>query len=159
MLAGVHGRLYALYMSVVLLSLAGCRKPAPAESSGPPRNESAPEATVARDDPQRLPELELIKLKLEVEQLYERGSWLRVDRADAGVPGAWVSGGFNPVENKIFIDTHDVSRFTVDLERVPVQWSRLVVLRIDGRNTELKRREKSRYHFARDDHGQWVVEP
>jgi hypothetical protein len=45
----------------------------------------------------------------------------------------------------------------VDTSQIPIQWRDPVVIGIDGRNSELRRREDPVLHFVRDDHGEWTV--
>ena len=67
------------------------------------------------------------------------------------------SGSFDPARNKLHIRTGDVERFTIDVSRIPINWQRLVVISIDGINSELRRRDHPVLRFARDSHGRWVV--
>jgi hypothetical protein len=86
--------------------------------------------------------------------------WLRVEKTRKGAPGGWATGSFDPKRNKLTIRTRDVEQFAVDVSRVPIAWKRLVVIGINGRNAELRKRDYSVLHFARDRHGQWeVIEP
>lgn len=86
--------------------------------------------------------------------------WLWVERIHGSAPGAWATGSFDPGRNKLSIRTKDVDRFAVDVGRVPINWDRLVIIGINGSNSELRRRDYTVLHFALDDHGQWaVVEP
>ena len=45
----------------------------------------------------------------------------------------------------------------MDARRVPIQWARIVILGIDGTNSELRRRDFDVYHFQMNEHGQWIV--
>jgi len=83
--------------------------------------------------------------------------WLDVDGIRGDAPGAWATGSFDAERNKITVDTQDVDHFTIDTSRIPIRWDRLVIIRIDGRNSELVQREHSLYQFARDEHNRWVV--
>lgn len=83
--------------------------------------------------------------------------WLTVDQIRDGAQGAWATGSFLAERNRIVIDTEGVARFSIDMSRVPVRWEKLVVIRIDGRNSELVKRDQAIYRFALDDHGRWVV--
>jgi hypothetical protein len=75
-----------------------------------------------------------------------------------GATGAWATASFDAERNKITIRTNDADRFTLDVGRIPIDWERPVVLGIDGRNSELRRRERTLLHFRRDGRAGWVVE-
>lgn len=83
--------------------------------------------------------------------------WLRVEKTREGTPGGWATGSFDPKRNKLTIHTRNVEQFAIEVRRVPIDWERLVVIGINGRNAELRKRNYSVLHFARDRHGQWVV--
>jgi hypothetical protein len=83
--------------------------------------------------------------------------WLFVEGIRDGVPGGWATGSFDPERNKLSIRTHDLRGFAVDVARIPIRWEKLVILSIDGRNSELRRRDFTLLHFRLDEHGQWVV--
>jgi hypothetical protein len=83
--------------------------------------------------------------------------WLFVEKAKDGVPGGWATGSFDRQKNKLDIHTRDVRQFVIDISRIRIDWQRLVVLSIDGKNSELRRRDFSLLRFRLDDHGQWVV--
>lgn len=131
----------------------GCRKsdtskeaPAPA---APPADSDAP--------PKPVQEVALpprVNIAAPMEDL---DRWLTVEAIRGDAPGAWAEGSFNPKSNKIIIDTHDVQRFALEVSRIPIRWEKLVIIRIDGRNSEMVRRDQAIYHFDLDDHGQWVV--
>ena len=53
-----------------------------------------------------------------------------------------------------------MSAFSIDLAQIPVDWSRAVVLSLDGVPVELRRRDTQRLHFTRTPQGAWlIVEP
>ena len=83
--------------------------------------------------------------------------WLRAEQIRKDVDGGWVSGDFLPERNKIEIHTRDVTQFSIDVGKLPIEWGRLVVVGIDGRNSELRQRDFDVYHIARDEKGKWVV--
>lgn len=83
--------------------------------------------------------------------------WLFVETVRDGAPGAWATGDFDAQRNKLIIKTKDVDQFAIDTSRVRINWKRLVILGIDGRNTELRKRDFAVYHFKRDKHARWVV--
>ncbi|MEK7711377.1 MAG: hypothetical protein AAB341_05720 [Planctomycetota bacterium] len=55
------------------------------------------------------------------------------------------------------IHTKDVERFAIDTSRIRIDWKRLVILGIDGKNSELRKRDFDLFHFALTDHGEWIV--
>ncbi len=87
----------------------------------------------------------------------EAERWLFVETIRDGAPGGWATGSFDRARNKLDIQTRDVRQFALHLDRVPIDWNKLVVLSIDGKNSELRRRQTLRIHLQLDDHGQWVV--
>ncbi|MEK6798231.1 MAG: hypothetical protein AABZ12_04640 [Planctomycetota bacterium] len=86
--------------------------------------------------------------------------WLLVEEyKDRALTGR-ATGEFHRDRNKIEIHTRNVWQFTIDTSRIPVEWDRLVIIGIDGINTELKRRDHPRLRFRLDAQAQWaVVEP
>ena len=83
--------------------------------------------------------------------------WLWVEKGRDGAEGAWATGSFDSNRNKLSIQARDVRRFTIDVARIPIDWKRLVILSINGRNSELRRRNHTRLHFVLDEYGQWMV--
>jgi len=90
-------------------------------------------------------------------ELYDSDRWLFVEKAKDGVEGAWATGSFNRKRNRLTIRERDVQQFAIDTSRISIDWERLVVISINGRTSELRKRDYPFLHFARDDHGQWVV--
>jgi len=150
-LAGTLG--LALVLSAGLVFSEGCRKFVTYQK------ESGDEAPNANSDtpPKPVQEVALpprVNIAAPMEDL---DRWLTVEAIRGDATGAWAEGSFNRKSNKIIIDTHDVQRFALDVSRIPVRWKKLVIIRIDGRNSEMVQRDQSTYHFDMDDHGQWVV--
>jgi hypothetical protein len=83
--------------------------------------------------------------------------WLYVEGIRNGAAGAWATGSFDPKRNKLDIRTRDVRKFAIDTGRIPIDWERVVILGIDGANSELRRRDFQLYHFALSEHGRWIV--
>jgi len=84
-------------------------------------------------------------------------TWLRAEAVDEEADAGWVTGDFIVDRNKIEIKTRDVTQFSINVALLPIDWSRLVVLGINGRNSELRKRDFDIYHIAKDDKGMWVV--
>lgn len=84
-------------------------------------------------------------------------SWLFASRFQEGAKGPWVRGEFDAKKNKLVIRTNDVSEFAVNTADVLIDWDKLVVLSINGKNSELRKRDFTVYRFELDSHGQWVV--
>jgi hypothetical protein len=146
----LHGVLPVLLLCAVLFAtVAGCHKstptpppeeqPATAEAPKSPPTEAPPPPIPLPDDPDAA------------------DRWLFVEKAKDGSPGGWATGAFDRQKNKLDIHTRDVRQFAIDVERIAIDWQRLVVLSIDGKNSELRKRDVSLLHFRLDDHGQWVV--
>ncbi len=86
--------------------------------------------------------------------------WLRVETVGDDADGGVATGSFDPVGNQIRIRTRDVKGFAIDTSRIGIDWDRLVVIRINGVGSELRKRDYDVLHFVRDDHGRWeVAEP
>ncbi len=145
-----------LAISVLLWLFSGCARPEQDALQHPrPLPETArreAERAAAVDDSQAdaafLP-LPLVPV--------DASQWLFVEKVQEGARGGWATGSFDPERNKIDITTHDVAAFAIDVERIPIAWERLVIIGIDGINSELRRRDYRMYHFVRDSAGQWIV--
>ena len=83
--------------------------------------------------------------------------WLSVEGIREGTEGGFATGSFNARRNKLDIRTRNVTAFAMDARRVPIQWARIVILGIDGTNSELRRRDFDVYHFQMNEYGQWIV--
>lgn len=83
--------------------------------------------------------------------------WLFVEKVAEGAKGGWATGSFDEERNKLSITTSDVSEFAIDTARLKINWKKLVVLSIDGKNSELRRRDFDVLHFKRAAHGEWTV--
>ena len=130
-----------------------CRKPSAARDDA--NKESSNQSvgrTVASDTAGEVP----VRVDIGV-HVGDSDDWLTVDEIRDNAPGAWATGSFLAERNRIVIETEAVARFSIDMGRVPVRWERLVVIRIDGRNSELVKRDQAIYRFVLDDHGRWVV--
>ncbi len=83
--------------------------------------------------------------------------WLRIVKLDPDVDGGWATGDVDRRRNKIIIDTHNVAEFTIDLSALGVRWDRRVILRINDRSAELRRKETPIAHFRQSPAGAWEV--
>ena len=83
--------------------------------------------------------------------------WLFVQEPMDRATGGWATGSFDRSRNRLTIRTRDVRRFLVDTTRVRIDWDRLVVLSIDGRTSELRRRDDPALEFEFDEHGEWII--
>lgn len=133
-------------LMLVWLALSACRHSAaqsatPIQVSPTPR----PQDSVAGPSPPALSDRK------------DSDDWLFIEKVRADTPDGWAKGTFNKKRNRIAVETHGALGFAIDIERIPIDWERLVVIRIDGRNSELRKRDYSRYHFQRDKYGRWIV--
>jgi hypothetical protein len=86
--------------------------------------------------------------------------WLRIEAIRDSAVGAWATGWFIAEQNKIVIDTEDVDQFSINLSKLRLDWDRRVVLRIDGRSSELTPKRRPILRLRRSPAGSWdVVEP
>ena len=84
--------------------------------------------------------------------------WLFAKAIKKGTEGGWATGSFDVERNRISITTRDVTAFSLHVDRIAINWDRLVVIRLDGHNSELRKRDHAVYTFARDRHGRWIVQ-
>jgi len=135
--------------AVFLALIAGCHKSTPTPpSEEPPAKADAPKSPPTLAPPTRIPL---------PDDPDAADRWLFVEKAKGDAPGGWATGAFDRGKNKLDVRTRDVRQFAIDVERVAIDWQRLVVIGIDGKNSELRKRDVSILHFRLDDHGQWVV--
>ncbi len=133
---------------------SGCRRPQPSV----PTTEAPPPALRADDHADESPvEPPPDRNRIDGPNPEDKDRWLFVDEIKKGAKGAWAEGGFDRKRNKLTVDTHGVARFAVDFSRIPIDWDRLVVLRLDGFNSEFRRRQDQIVHFEVTRSGDWVV--
>ncbi len=131
------------------MGLAGCQTPQPAGPQEPPTPAPPPppvEPQVVPDEPPTTGEVPV-----------DPKQWVYVERIKKGASDPWGRGTFDRSRNKISIETHQLRRFAVDVSRIPINWERLVILSINGRNSELRKRDFHVYHFEYDKYGRWAV--
>lgn len=83
--------------------------------------------------------------------------WLFAEAASDNSKGGWIEGSFDASKNKIEIRTKDTARFRIDTSRMGINWDKLVVMNIDGKGAELRRRENPIIQFEHDGAGHWKV--
>ena len=143
-----------LLYAVLPAILPACREPA-GSPAPPPFVENKSDLTTEKAQPGTADTpAEPVVWPVEVD---DPDRWLRVESIRKGAAGAWATGSFNRKRNKLDLHTHGVRAFSIDTGRVPINWQRIVILGIDGSNSELRRRDFQIYHFELTDHGQWVV--
>ncbi len=152
-----NGRyLFAVAVGYVPLTAPfACHQPTPARA---PQSTKAPTSVVTESTTEASQDPEPVQERIVIpDEILDQDRWLWAEEARDGARGGWATGSFDPKRNKIDIETRDVERFAVDVSRIPINWERLVVIGINNINSELRRRDYSVLHFARDDHGRWVV--
>lgn len=130
--------------------MQGCQKP-----QTPSNANEEPTVTPPAERP---PEPIELPTRVDIgKDMDEPERWLFVTEARERKTAAWASGSFDKDRNKLSIRTDNVERFTVDTSRIPIDWQKLVVIRIDGKNSELRKRDDPVLTFALDEHNRWVV--
>ena len=87
----------------------------------------------------------------------ERSGWLKIEllREDATV--GWATGSIHPGSNSIEIETEGARRILLDLSQIHVDWSRRVILRIDGQGSQLLHGKTQIKHLEVTPAGLWRV--
>ncbi len=131
------------------LVFPSCRKP---ESPPAPRPETPTLAPSPAEKPAMIPARVEIPIPLD-----DSDRWLFVQKVAGKGKGGWAIGSFHADRNKLSIETSDVDEFALHTGRIAIDWKRLVVLSIDGKNSELRKRDVDILHFVRSPHGEWSV--
>jgi len=126
------------------------------KSEGPVKTDETPSAKSSPESTSRPPTEPPTRVDIHV-PFDDPDRWLFVEQPAAQTPGGWATGSFDLEKNKLTIHTKDVAKFAIDTSRIRIDWGRLVILSIDGRNSELRRRDFELYHFSHTDHGEWIV--
>ena len=142
---------------VALSGLLAAALPACHQPGNPAERPPVVDASVAEPSVDSQPVADTASLLILPLPVDDQDQWLFVDSARDKMGGAWATGSFHADRNKIEIETHNVQKFTLDASRIPIQWQDVVILGIDGRNSELRQRDKLVLRFARNGSGQWVV--
>lgn len=141
------------WVLVYLLLGAGCRELAEGEVMPAESGEKAAEEPASPEERPEPPK----RLNLG-DRLIDQDRWLfATDLRDEGDEGGWATASFNQKRNRLTIETHNLSGFTVNMSKIPIRWENLVVLSIDGRTSELRQRDLDLYPFVRNKHGAWEV--
>jgi hypothetical protein len=119
---------------------------------------AAPPTTVATPLEEATPKVIPTRVDIGV-KIVDPDQWLFVEEVRGDARGGWATGTFDQERNRLTINTHDVARFAVHVEQLNINWERLVVIRMDGVNTELRKRDFAVYHFVLDEYGRWNVLP
>ena len=130
-----------------------------ASCSGSNRTQQATNSSTDKEPPP-IP-AEPVPARISIDREFQdTDEWLMVERHKEGVEGAWATATFDAQRNKLTIDTNEVQQFAIDVSKVPIKWDTLVIISIDGRNSELRHHKSNVIRFSRDEHGLWrVIEP
>ena len=134
------------------MCLSACTKPGPAprvdrETASQPAAPAEVQAPApANSEPIKIPP-----------EAIDEDRWLYVLKVREGQPGAWATGSFDQERNKLEISTQGAAAFAIDVSRIPINWEKLVIIGIDGVNSELRKRDYDILQFALDAQKQWVV--
>lgn len=166
----------ALMATVLAVACSGCpkqeqrsepvvtTKPAPVPATEPV--EVPPSPPPVEQQPPKPPEPEPKPpppdkpnwVEVKVRTPFERQTgWLKIEelRDDASIARA--VGWYPPKDNRIVIQTEGVQQFAIDLGSLGPDWERRVILRIDGRSSELTRKKSRVVHLRRSPAGAWEV--
>lgn len=80
--------------------------------------------------------------------------WLTIDDVSDRDHTAWAEGRVDDGE-KLVINTENIERFQLDLSKVKLDWDKRIVLRIDGFNRELTRKNFPHLNYERTSTGGW----
>jgi len=142
---------FALTLFILSLLLS-CNRSSPNHVEIPPPAQSQEAATKTEEKPVE-PQAPIV-LPSEPDH---SARWLIASNPREGAKGGWVEGSFDPKRNHIDIRTKDIERFDLDTGRLPIDWNKLVVIEIDGKSAELRKRENPVIEFEPDGAGHWKV--
>lgn len=140
---------------VVGVLLVGCRELARQSAAEPKSNNIS--VPTPNEEPTPIPSVPLPPAVRIPDKLVDTDRWLLVRRVRDGEPGAWATGSFDAAKNKVIIETKGVREFAIDTSKIDIDWERLVILRLDGINSELRKRDYALLYLVRDGYGKWVV--
>ncbi|MCC7292091.1 MAG: hypothetical protein IT449_08540 [Phycisphaerales bacterium] len=145
------------------IALGACSRPSPpstgsANGQGNSHEPSVPSSAKPAPNAKPAPDAKPSRaLPIAVPDPAEADRWLHVVRVREGVPGGVATGDFDPQRNKITIATTGVLEFRMDTDLMSIDWSRSVVLRIDGYNSQLVPRDEKRLTFRVNETGDWML--
>jgi len=116
-----------------------------------PSEAEAPEEQPKADDRPRITLEDLEALR----EADTTDRWIHIEGLMEGGEGGWVTGRHVAEDNRLEISTEHVSQFAMNLARVPVNWDRRVVLKIDGHTSELTRKHYPLLRLKRSPTGGW----
>ena len=153
-----------IFRPLVFLAVAavgsGCQNPGRSAPMSAGRETTVAEPAPRGSEPSAESTAEAIPQTGDLPREDENERWLWVEAIREGADGGWATGEFDPARNRIRISTEKIRGFAIDVSRIAIDWERLVVLRINGMTSELRKREDSVLHFVKGDGGRWeVVEP
>lgn len=146
-------------LATCLLDAGGCKKNTDNRDNAPllaPANSAAPITTptptpsqppAPTPPPPPMPRIDEMSAGL-------RNGWLMIDEVSDRDHTAWVEGRVEDGE-KLVIDTENIERFQLDLSRIRLDWDKRIVLRIDGFNRELTRKNFPHLNYERTSTGGW----
>lgn len=88
---------------------------------------------------------------------YSSAEWVEIVALSGRATRGEIEAVFDEERNKFTIDATGVSEFLLDVCRVKVNWNRPVILKIDGRNSELRKRDYCRLRMRMIGKGAWEV--
>ncbi len=152
----------ALLATTVVATCAGCPKsevPRQAVSTTKPAEPIAGQPTVPLPADAHPGDDHRVEVRIATLADPQTG-WLRIESIRESAIGAWATGSLTREANKLVIDTEHVEQFSIDVSKLRLDWTHRVVLRIDGRSSELTRKRDPVVHLRRSPAGSWdVVEP
>lgn len=150
--AAIKPTAIVLSMLCTTALLTGCDRKERAASTATPA--TAPSASpVASPSPEPPPN----PIALPDDDTYPiQEGWVEILEKAEQADRAWVEGTVEGGE-KIVITTQNVLRFKLDLARLRVDWTKRIVLRMDGFNSELTRKRWPVVEFVRTPSGAWAV--
>jgi hypothetical protein len=156
-----RGGVRATFVLACLL-VAACRSPAEESPPGPasrpaaalettsqPATTAPAETQPAADPPPPTPPPPI--------PMPPQTGWLRIIKLNPGAAGGWATGDVDRPRNKIIISTHDVGEFALDQSALGVRWDRRVILRINNRSVELRKKSDPMIYFRQTRAGVWEV--
>ncbi len=120
--------------------------------------DTAKETTPAQEETtQNASHPTLIPVDLQTsEELPLRSGWVKLTQKKENEQRSWIEGEVIS-DDKLSITTENMAVFDLDLSRISMDWSGSVVLRIDGFNSELRRKDRTVLRMQRSASGGWTV--